>query len=117
MTGPQGGSGGDTGCWWGWELPGALLLGPRTPDNQAMAASGTLALSRESGEQAGAGNPSPGHCFNVGGHYGFTNSSDIQEDVFVRQTAMKRNHPRKFCAAGDGETVALEGEEVQKLLM
>ncbi|TKC33895.1 hypothetical protein EI555_014128 [Monodon monoceros] len=45
---------------------------------------------------------------NVKNRYGFISSHDTQEGVFVHQTAIPRNNPRKFeCSVGEAETVEL----------
>ena len=54
--------------------------------------------------------------FNVRSRYGLINRDDSREYVFVYQTAIKKNNPRKhLCSVEDGEAVEFDVVERTKM--
>ncbi|KAL2304409.1 hypothetical protein Nmel_013160, partial [Mimus melanotis] len=52
---------------------------------------------------------------NVKNRYGFITRNDTKEDVFIPQTAIKKNTTRKcLCSTGDGETVEFDTVQGEK---
>ncbi|KAL4830913.1 hypothetical protein H8958_004925 [Nasalis larvatus] len=53
--------------------------------------------------------------FNVRNGYSFINRNDTKEDVFVHQTAVKKDNSRKYLlSVGDGETMEFDVVEGEK---